>query len=77
MLNNPARLAEFESASLAADNLSLTQKYRILDGLYEEARHLGHFNQRDMLDGIEDDIRLAALLKRHVPIPDRTNRPRS
>jgi hypothetical protein len=74
MITNPERLAAFEAASRAKDNLSLDQKYAILESLYQEARSMGHFTQKDILEGIEVDIRIAAALNANVPIPPRKDR---
>lgn len=54
---------------LSEQDLSLDEKYRILDALYEEARLFGHFDARDMLLGLEDDVRLAAMLNANVSDP--------
>ena len=61
----------FKARSLAAQPLSLEEKYRILEGLYLEARRLGSFGERDMLLGLEDDVRLAAALNANVSSPPR------
>jgi hypothetical protein len=74
VITDPKRLSAFEAASRAKDNLSLAQKYAILEGLYQEARSMGHFTQDDILEGIHGDIRLAALLNGNVPIPPRKDR---
>jgi hypothetical protein len=47
---------------MADEGLNLEAKYRILESLYQEARHLGSFSERDILLGLEDDVRLAAVL---------------
>jgi hypothetical protein len=74
MITNPERVAAFEAASRAKDNLSLAQKYAILESLYQEARIMGHFTENDILEGIEVDIRLAAVLNGNVPVPPRKDR---
>ncbi len=66
MITNPEKYTEFDAKSRAADHLSLEMKYRILDSLYEEARRFGHFTEKDLLSGLEDDIRLAAILNTDV-----------
>lgn len=71
MITNPDKYAEFDRRSRAADHLTLEMKLRILDGLYAEARQLGHFKSEDPLEGIDEVIRLAAMLN-----PDVSNPPR-
>ena len=68
---NPAYYASFKARSLAAQNLTLNEKYHILEALYREARQLGSFGERDLLLGLEDDIRLAAALNANVSSPPR------
>ncbi len=58
-------------AWLAKRQLSLDEKYKILNALCEEARLFGHFNEKDLLAGLDDDIRLAALLNSNVSDPAR------
>jgi hypothetical protein len=65
MIRNEAELQAFEDGLVCRDELSLTEKYRILDAMYEEAVQLGVFPESNPLEGIDDDIRLARLLN-HV-----------
>ncbi len=71
MINNPAAFESFKRQSLARQELTLDEKYRILDALYEEARRLGRFGPSDILDGLEDDVQLAAKLNANVSSPPR------
>ena len=73
VITNPEYYASRKIGLKASDNLTLDQKYAILDGLYREALLLGHFTKEDILLGIEDDIRLAALLHLNVRITPRKN----
>ena len=66
MISGPSSSASFKARSLAEQDLSLTEKYAILEALYEEARRLGHFGEGDLLLGLDDDIRLAAALNTNV-----------
>lgn len=66
MITDPTAYASFKSRSLADQVLDLDEKYRILDALYQEARSLGSFGKRDLLLGLEDDVRLAACLNANV-----------
>jgi hypothetical protein len=56
---------------LSEQHLSLDEKFRILNALYEEARLFGHFDKCDLLLGLEDDVRLAAMLNANVSDPPR------
>ena len=64
MTTNPAYYSIRDTSMKASDNLRLAQKYAILEGLYHEARTLGHFKPETALRGIEEDVRLVALLQR-------------
>jgi hypothetical protein len=71
MIKNAEKYGEFDRQSRAGDHLTLGMKYRILDGLYAEARRLGHFSGANPLEGIEEVIRLAAMLNVDVRTPPR------
>lgn len=53
---------EFEKAQMAKEKMDLEQKFRILDGLYDEAVHLGVFPLKDPLDGIDVDVKIAKVV---------------
>ena len=53
---------EFEQRLIAEDQTDLRQKFRLLEGLYMQARNLGVLPLQDPLDGIETDIKLARIL---------------
>jgi hypothetical protein len=59
MIKNKAKLEEFERKLLATENLSYKQKLAIYDALFKEAVSLGIFNDDNILDGIEVDIKIA------------------
>jgi hypothetical protein len=46
--------------------LTIDQRLKILDGLYEEAKNLGHFDSRNISQGIEDDIKIARIMNENV-----------
>jgi hypothetical protein len=69
MITNLAYYSSFKARSLAQEDLSLDQKYRILEGLYQEARELGSFSEDGLLLGLQDDIDLAAALNANVSSP--------
>ncbi|MFA5812834.1 MAG: hypothetical protein WC956_10965 [bacterium] len=56
---NKGEWQTFEDELASHEDLTLEQKYRILDGLYEEARGLGLFPSTDPLEGLDVDIRIA------------------
>lgn len=67
MVRNEAELWAFEDALACRDELSLAEKFRILDAMYEEAVQLGAFPESNPLAGIDDVIRLAQLLNHVSP----------
>lgn len=71
MITNTSYYASYKARALAEDKLTLEEKYRILEALYQEARSLGCFGESDLLLGLEDDIRLAAALNANVSNPPR------
>jgi len=56
---------------LSQRQLSLEEKFGILDALYDEARLFGHFERADLLIGLDDDVHLAAMLNANVSNPSR------
>jgi hypothetical protein len=71
VIKNPEEVRRFEEQYQLKENLSVHQRFEILDGLYEIAVRFGHFKQDDILDGIENDIWLAKALNTDVRIPPR------
>ena len=66
MMTDPSTYNRFKARSLAGQDLSLEDKYEILEALYHEARLLGSFSERDALLGLDDDVHLAAALNANV-----------
>ena len=71
MIKNPDEVRRFEEQYLRKENLSVQQRFAILDGLYELAVRFGHFKQEDIMEGIENDIWLAKALNTEVTAPPR------
>jgi hypothetical protein len=71
MITNLSVYEDFKARSLAEENLDLESKFRILEALYQEACHLGWFGERDLLLGLDVDVRLAAALNANVSNPPR------
>lgn len=61
MVNATAKFRQFE-ANQRKRPLSLGDKYRVLDGLWQEAVTLGAFTSDNLLEGVEQDIELARVL---------------
>jgi hypothetical protein len=40
----------------------LAENLRVIEAMYEEARHLGAFPLRDALDGLEIDVKIARVV---------------
>ena len=59
MIKNAKKLAEFERKMLETEDLSYEQKLKIFDWLFREAVSLGVINDKNIMDGIEVDIRIA------------------
>lgn len=53
---------KFQSELLGRDRLTHQQAMAIFESLWEEGRELGVLPQRDPLEGIETDLRLAAII---------------
>jgi hypothetical protein len=53
---------EFESELLKKEELTLEQKYRILNSMLQEALSLGILPSEDPLEGIEVDIKIARIV---------------
>jgi len=66
MVTNPHLLDAFEREITRTNSLTLNQRFRILDGMYELARIFGHFRQDRVLEGIEHDIEMAKILNENV-----------
>lgn len=58
---------KFEQEQLKAEDLSLSEKFAILNGMYELAVSLHRFPPTDILEGIGDSIRLSTILNSNVP----------
>ncbi len=71
MIKNSSYYSAFKLKATSEEKLTLEDKYRILEALYDEARQLGWFGASDVLMGLHDDIRLAAALNAHVSNPPR------
>jgi hypothetical protein len=71
VITNSSIYALWKARAAASETLTLEDKYRILEGLYDEARRLGAFGKSDLMLGLQADIRLAAALNANVSDPSR------
>ena len=62
MIRDTARWQAFEEAWVASREPDYAENLRLVEGMYQLARELGKFTAEDALDGIEKNIRLAAVL---------------
>jgi hypothetical protein len=62
MIKNKKKLAEFEKRLMEAEDLTYDQKFKLFDELFKEAVSLGVFNDENIMEGIEVDIRIARAL---------------
>jgi hypothetical protein len=67
MITDSHILEEFERNLQRKERLTLTEKFALLQGMYELAVSLGHFKRGNALEGIEHDIQLASRLNSIVP----------
>jgi len=66
MIKNIKYLEEFENAFISKEKNDLLKNLKIYEAMWEEAKTLGIFPLKDPYDGVDDDIRLANILK-HLP----------
>ena len=62
MIQNVQQWREFECAWVASHKPDLAENLRLVDGMYQLARNMGRFTAADALDGLDKNIRLAAVL---------------
>ncbi|MCK4764853.1 MAG: hypothetical protein KAW12_21825 [Candidatus Aminicenantes bacterium] len=64
MIKDSEYLRKFENDLLAKESSDLSKNLALYEAMWEEAKALGIFPLKDPLDGVEDDIRLAKVLRR-------------
>jgi hypothetical protein len=62
MIQNEHIFREWENKWVGKDRLTLKQKFRILDGMYEEAKALAIFPLKDPLEGLDMKIQFVKAL---------------
>lgn len=66
MIKNPKEFEQLVSEHDRHYPLTLEQKLAILEGLYDEARALGHFSPESVSTDLEAEVRTAKILNVHV-----------
>jgi hypothetical protein len=64
MIRDVERRRAFERELSVNEKPDYAENLRLVEGMYVYARRLGRFSAEDALDGIEKNIRLAAVLHR-------------
>jgi len=62
MIKNPKLWKKFEDKFIAEENLTIEQKFKIFDAMFEETKALGIFPLEDPLEDIEVDITIARFI---------------
>ena len=62
MIKNAEKLQKFEDELIRKGKVDITQNFRLIDAMFEEAVLLGVFPLKDPLDGIEIDIKIAKVI---------------
>ncbi len=62
MIKNAEKLQKFEDELTRKGNIDITQNFRLVEAMYEEAVLLGVFPLKNPLDGIEVDIKIAKVI---------------
>ncbi len=62
MITNPKKLRKFEQNLLKTETTSISQKFRLMDEMFKEARSLRVFPLKNPLEGLETDIKVAKVV---------------
>lgn len=62
MIRNKSKLNKFYKNLLKKENFTYKKALSIYEHLYKEAVSLGIFNSKNILEGIETDIKIAKIL---------------
>ena len=73
MIKDKKLWEKFEVEFAKSENLTIEQKFKVLEAMLEEAKSLGVWPPKDLLEGIEVDIKLA----RAINVIQRTPRENS
>jgi len=59
MIKNKAILQKFEEEMIKKEKVDILKNFRLIEDMYKEAVFLGAFPPRNLLSGIEVDIKIA------------------
>ncbi len=59
MIQNPSKLEQFHHEFLSKENIPYPRALKFFESLYQEAKALGVFNDHNILEGLEVNLRLA------------------
>ena len=62
MIKNPEYLKKFEDEQTANDDMTLEQKLKLLNSIYKFAVKLGTLPPDDLLEGLDNDIKVAKIV---------------
>jgi len=62
MIKNPGLLQKFEDELIQQEKADFLKNIRLVDAMYREAVSLGIFPLKDVLDGVETDIKIAEVI---------------
>lgn len=62
MIKNKIKLSKFYKGLLEKENISYKKALSIYEALHKEAISLGIINSRDILEGLEVDLRIARVI---------------
>ncbi|MBS4029427.1 MAG: hypothetical protein KGZ58_12425 [Ignavibacteriales bacterium] len=66
MITNPHLVEQYEREFAKNNPLTLEQKFAIYNGMYDEAKHFGHFTSMNEMENIEEKIALAKIMNTDV-----------
>ena len=62
MIKDPEYLKKFEDEQTANDDMTLEQKLKLLNSIYKFAVKLGTLPPDDLLEGLDNDIKVAKII---------------
>lgn len=62
MIKNSEYLKKFEDEQTANDDMTLEQKLKLLNSIYKFAVKLGTLPPDDLLEGLDNDIKVAKII---------------
>lgn len=62
MIKNREEIEKFENELVRKEKVNILKNFRLVDAMYEEAVSLGIFPMKDVLSGLEIDIKIAKVI---------------